>query len=538
MQHLNHALLSLFLIGTGTGLMAQPVRLTDINPGTEHAFPSGAAIEKIILGNNLFFVANDGMHGYELWTSDGTPDGTKLVKDIKPGSGSSDPKYLTPFNGKLYFSATDGISGAELWVSDGTESGTHMLKDLRGGAGSASPRYLTVMNNALFFAGDKTSSSTALWKTDGTEEGTVELNPGLFGSTAPQQLTAMGDRLYFAGPGGELWSSDGTNEGTVKVKEIAPGNPQPFINHMTSIEGKLYFLAEDEPLNDEPWVSDGTETGTMKLKEIAPGIEGSGAWKFFPFKEHVYFSADSKLWRTDGTPGGTALFKDITVFQASNDPAHFISNGANFFFPADDGTNGVELWQSDGTSAGTFMVKNIGSNFFSSDPQSFAFGPDGLLYFQASQSGYGAELWKSDGTSTGTLLVADLNPGPTHAQPQSLTLLNGALCFIADDGAHGRELWKLDLSTATEAPAAQEELFSIAPNPAKDDLNLTFLRVSATGYYNLRIFDRAGSVVLERQLAAPSSSGLTIPLSGLPSGLYLLQLTAGPRIQTEKLIKF
>ena len=63
----------------------------------------------------LFFEANDGTHGYELWETDGTPTGTKLVKDIQPGAGSSTPSNLAVVGNTLFFSADDGMHGREPW---------------------------------------------------------------------------------------------------------------------------------------------------------------------------------------------------------------------------------------------------------------------------------------------------------------------------------------------------------------------------------------------------------------------------------------
>ena len=52
----------------------------------------------------------------ELWTSDGTTGGTRLVQDINPGPGSSTPENFIVAGGCLYFSATDGEHGFELWA--------------------------------------------------------------------------------------------------------------------------------------------------------------------------------------------------------------------------------------------------------------------------------------------------------------------------------------------------------------------------------------------------------------------------------------
>src|SRR5207247_1215185 len=105
----------------------------------------------VVIGNVAYFAANDGTNGVELWKTDGTPEGTELVKDIQPGPGSSNPRSLTSFNGKLYFRASDGENGEELWHSDGTVNGTQPLADIAAGTQNSDPGNLLVANDRLFF---------------------------------------------------------------------------------------------------------------------------------------------------------------------------------------------------------------------------------------------------------------------------------------------------------------------------------------------------------------------------------------------------
>ena len=91
-----------------------------------------------VAGGKLYFTCSTSASGSELWVTDGTSDGTKLVKDIWAGSSSSNPGTLTPVGSTLMFLASNGENGRELWVSDGTASGTNLLNDVRPGTADAS----------------------------------------------------------------------------------------------------------------------------------------------------------------------------------------------------------------------------------------------------------------------------------------------------------------------------------------------------------------------------------------------------------------
>jgi ELWxxDGT repeat protein len=128
-----------------------PSLVRDIAPGSV----SGLGFESNLtnVSGTLFFMANDGSHGFELWKSNGTCSGTTLVSNINPGSYGAVRYFggfLTNMSGTLFFSANDGSHGYQLWKSDGTSSGTVMLSDVNTSGYGPDPEALTNVNGTDF----------------------------------------------------------------------------------------------------------------------------------------------------------------------------------------------------------------------------------------------------------------------------------------------------------------------------------------------------------------------------------------------------
>lgn len=103
-------------------------------------------------GGRVYFGGSDKTHGDELWSTDGTPEGTALVKDIAPGLLGSYPRSFAARHGRLYFRARDSggmAHGMELWTSDGTAEGTQLLQDIAPGPSWSNPRELVVTGGDL-----------------------------------------------------------------------------------------------------------------------------------------------------------------------------------------------------------------------------------------------------------------------------------------------------------------------------------------------------------------------------------------------------
>lgn len=356
-------------------------QVKNIRPGAGSSTPQGL----VNVAGTLYFTANDGIHGRELWKSDGSAAGTKLVKDIAP-SGGSRPTDLTAAGGKVYFAAYDGVHGNELWVSDGTAAGTHLVKDIASASGHGSfPGQLTNASGTLYF-GATSNCKRSLWKTDGTATGTRKVF-----ALAPMEIAVSGGTVFFTGfpwvcdePSGDsnrLMTTDGTPGGTHDVM-------LPNISvQLTDMGGTLYFSARGGHNHPRMWKSDGTPSGTSKLEPAVPLIDQSGIQ-----------SVAHALWWSNA---------------------------------------GAWVWTSDGTASGSHLVHSF----------SLATGPfrslgGSVVYFSASDGADDREVWRSDGTGPGTWQVTDINPAG-NSWAEGIVRLGDKLLFSATDGTNGQELWRI-----------------------------------------------------------------------------------------------
>jgi ELWxxDGT repeat protein len=132
-------------------------------PSNSQALDGLLTPELTPVGDQLFFRADDGVHGSEIWKTDGTAAGTVLVRDIAPGAAHASPEWLTAAGGKLYFGAFDPEHGYELWGSDGTEAGTRLVQDIVPGPAPSNPQLLTPAEGALYFTADDGEHGREPW---------------------------------------------------------------------------------------------------------------------------------------------------------------------------------------------------------------------------------------------------------------------------------------------------------------------------------------------------------------------------------------
>ncbi|MEP7232247.1 MAG: ELWxxDGT repeat protein [Ginsengibacter sp.] len=462
-----------------------------------------------------YFSADDGIHGAELWRSDGTTAGTYMIKDINPGAASSTVRDISISGGKIYFSANDGMSNSSIWITDGTNQGTIKVADLSG-YGSLTPTYLTDINGILYFFTDGlyygyyTVTASQLWKTDGTANGTQLVadfySPEFNFSSGGRQITNVNGRVFFSlanyGYDNELYTSDGSTAGTQMIHTINPyGNSNP--SYLTAFKGLLYFSANGGN-GTMLWQSDGTDAGTNAVNNSNNiYLDNNTVMRFIIKDNSIYFTGYSSdgdgtefcKYDASNAANSVEIVKDINPGTYSNNLYNITNVNGTLFFTVYNGTDQV-LWKSDGTTTGTMEVKDInpgGHNIYFY--KHFENG-NGVLYFSFYDDIHGYELWKSDGTNNGTGIVKEINPSVYGATVTNISYLkNNITLFEANDGKAGFELWKTDgtangtslVKNINQSTTASSDPYWLTPGPGNK--SLTFIAYDPQYGHELRITD-------------------------------------------------
>ncbi len=282
------------------------VPVADLAPGKK----STIFVDLKAFGSRLLFIADDGRRGQELWITDGTLSGTRALTSLhNPSPFGVAPSYYylpwEPLGGRLLLPLDDGEHGWEIWTTNGTAAGTRLLKDLCPGPCSGSTSIPGVIGNRAFFSGNDGKRGDEPWVTDGTAADTrlvKDICPGPCNSHFGRPV-AIGNRLFYRGStsshGDEFWITDGTPRGTTRVTDFVNPDafdaPFPFFGGI-SLGAAYLFVANDGPEGLELWRTDGTRAGTYLLRDINP-MDTGGSFPTFlrAVGDRLFFFADDGL---------------------------------------------------------------------------------------------------------------------------------------------------------------------------------------------------------------------------------------------------
>lgn len=479
-----------------------------------------------------YFAGDDGSGaGSELWATDGTRTGTRLVRDIHWGQPSSNPFWMASIDAGLIFQANAGRrrGGPSLWITNGTRHGTRRVKDLAPFTVGSNPSLGTVVGDRLYFLANLSTGlwrpSWQLWRSNGTHGGTEPVLDPIAGLTEPGQsysgefaeIAAVGTTAYVSARDGEGWSLwRAVGESSVeRLRNVVPVPPTEPLSGLTAQRGALLFFS-DAPAGRGLWrLEAAADTATLLAADlVAPSPLGP------PGEDFVFASNGDALWRSDGTAAGTRMIVSLGLgADARLDALQRV--GGRFVFRArwqfDRWGNARDsaLFTSNGTAEGTFrLIQPL--------PFSMQVIERGLVYTA------GQELWLSDGLSRGSAFASFTEP------PRLLTPVGSRIYFVV-----GRSLWRTDGTGAGTVRVADGWDF-IALAAVGDELYFTAFGPNG-GPASLRKPDgRGGTVLIEPGLVTlrevPGRDRLF--LAGKSDQLLQVWETDGTVAGTERLTAF
>lgn len=433
--------------------------------------------EAVRLGDVVLFNGDTTVEGPNLWRTDGTPEGTVLLKDFVPKSADgTGPTNMVVYRGLAYFQAEVAGGGAGMWRTDGTVAGTRrMADDMPGTPIGGAPSNLAVIADRLHYSADAPSGAVGeVWRTDGTAEGTIQMTQ-IGGNVWAADFHHVGNALLFtvrtADGGREWWRLplEGPNPQATRVKALTPAAGGSGIYSVTPYDDKVYFTYKDATDTQRLYVTDGTAAGTGAVGDQDWMLDGA-VEQIYAAGDHLYVtkrvsSEEDRLYRV--VPGGEAVEIQLPRERSSllGESAAVLGNDRLAFLARTD-ENGLQPWISDGTSDGTTMLPGVTqrTEWLGRPMGVTRFGNSAV--FRAFQTDTGREPWITGGTMQTTRLLRDCNPGATSSNPGRFHAFGSRLYFLAND-AGGAEPWFSDGTTGGTVRLVDLEPGSGYSNPSE-----------------------------------------------------------------------
>ncbi|HMT92877.1 hypothetical protein [uncultured Thiothrix sp.] len=446
------------------------------------------------LSNTAFFWVNDGIHGLELWKTDGSAAGTQLVVDASKEANDYNnllAYVLEPLNNqsKLFFIAADQRSNSteekidySLWQVDGNNS-----ERLTRFPKQTALSFTTVAaneNKVIWVKTNDTDQQPELWQFDlktkqaslilhlpAAEQGARSINASkalFFKGKLYVWFSVLGEQILE-----ELWVTDFTAKGTERLVSLPnPNNEYQAPPLLFSFAKRLYFMQSDGIRPSALWLTDGTVTGTKNILSMKDGQYAGGAGDSWPARPTPYvlrtdklifptFSPKdrnrSQLWSlTPEQPEKPLLLGEFDDPQllppAPNDQASLV-----YFL------SGKQRWHTDGTVAGTKALGNDPIRAYWEPTHWPSGGLSEILPLAGKQTGWilaetdlqaGKEPWLLSSEISQSKVLKDINTTPASADLRQVQPLGSTWYFVLNS-----RLWatKLDPNTTRELTSLPKE---------------------------------------------------------------------------------
>ncbi len=421
--HLVPSMLCLLALAPAAWAQNVVTQFADLNTGPNPEAQGGMGAAAVFFDNRTFFVAATNETGAELWVTDGSALNTRPFADLCPGRCSSSPQSFYIEGGDLYFAADDGVRGSELWRLSPGAAAPVFLFDINPGPASSVParferitfRINTTVVSRTFFSATRAAEGRELWRLTVGTAPTVALERDIL--PGPQSSEPLGFAILNTLQTGltartansirEVLALDYTSttapaSGQTAFTAFTTNGQRRAQDELQTLGPNTYLVIRDSTnSNAELWVMQGTNASAIKLRTA--GSIGAVTFNVALFR--TFFSARTgsshQLFVTDGSVGGTTALGSTAL-----DPANLHSLGNRLVFTGLTPSSGRELFISDGTGAGTVLLKELvpgtgGIDGGSSGARS-AISANNQRYLL----GFADQLWISDGSNAGTIEVS------------------------------------------------------------------------------------------------------------------------------------
>ena len=477
-------------------------------------------------GDTALFRGDDGRRGTELWITDGTAEGTRLWAEVCPGDCALDPDQPTQFGAlafdgtRAFFAADDGVHGVELWTSDGTEDGTRLVADLCPGPCSSEIEELTLVGGRAWFSIETPVEGREPWVSDGTAQGTFTLgNLSVINlNSHPRHFLPLGDKVAFqafSDPLGiEWWQSDGTPEGTQPLTDLCPGTCPAISNNPVAVDGSILFSVSDGATEPMYLLSPGSEP--LKLGELCAGGCDSLISFLYPAGDRFYFQTNDELWSTDLTPQGTGPVATLPLGSRIVQRILGLDDGTVLVdIEAKGFTSGLYRLDAGGLSAPLVQVDGLLT--------SGSVGPYAVAVNNYSQSNLA--VYRTDGTPAGTTLLGNLAQDIIAAYAGIPIRLGDRAVVHAysNPDRTGQDLWTIDFEGPQILLGSTERPGTASPGYLST--------LGSSLLYSARDLDAFSAEELRRISLGADGTGTSQSLAPrlYPESLERVDLDVGPR---------